>query len=454
MSTDNHVVKNHVYTNQTAAQTINQSAIVVNLYRKTNSSGRDIAANAVLPRICLRISVDNLCRIRRDIRAIRRRSLADLHPLDLLSSSLRLDRGDVIARPSVVPRVSKVELAPSARVSTVAVRGQTAAGSRTPATLRVLGKGNVLGLAGIQGEAQSGMTVPAVHLAVRAVLVPEDHDPRIGVAALELRHVFVLRGLAFRDFDDVAAPGVADVALVGDTAAAAAGAGRGAEACGREGAAGGYRGPVAAGRGGGGGGRGSARVSVSLKRKPLRRDASRGLPCYGSEHGAVHDRADGPACRRHTARQGGNITPVKSKPTSSHEALNCLRSNRYALANAIHGAVNNDLPWTSSTSLDLEWLENSHSHFPRRGSDRISIGYGCIDADRHGMAAPKPNATWNPFLVNEKDNTGEIILANWIFFTFGENKSFNRDLYLYLIIKLKLLASRTMPPAGTYSTLG
>lgn len=51
------------------------------------------------------------------------------------------------------------------------------------------------------------------------------------------------------------------------------------------------------------------------------------------------------------------------------------------------------------------------------------------------MAAPKPNATWNPFLVNEKDNTGEIILANWIFFTFGENKSFNRDLYLYLYVR-------------------
>lgn len=65
----------------------------------------------------------------------------------------------------------------------------------------------------------------AILLAARAEFVPERDGPGLGVLARDLSDVFVLVRVAVGDFDDVATPGVTDVALICVDAAGAGGAG-------------------------------------------------------------------------------------------------------------------------------------------------------------------------------------------------------------------------------------
>lgn len=141
--------------------------------------------------------------------------VAHLHTLELLAGNVGLNRGDVKANPSVVLLVSKVEFAICECIGThVAHWGLLARRVCTHAALGVCVKGNVLGLAGAQGERDCGLAVVAVLPAGWAVLVPEDDLPGFAVLALDLHDVLVVGGVTAGDLDHVAAPWVTGVALV------------------------------------------------------------------------------------------------------------------------------------------------------------------------------------------------------------------------------------------------
>lgn len=192
--------------------------------------------------------------------------LADLHTLDILVGVLGLDGGDIPAGPGVavgqvtaVLAVAEVELTPGAGVATHLVGGELGALGGTPATLGVAVEGNVLGLAGVDGQGEGGAAaVPSVDAAVRADLVPEDHGPGVLDATVNGNHVAVVAGVGLGHLLDVATPGAADVALVEDVVLVVVQGAR-AETLTRELAAGGVVMPVAAAAASGSRGRGRGR---------------------------------------------------------------------------------------------------------------------------------------------------------------------------------------------------
>lgn len=194
----------------------------VDLDVQTDRAGDDGAADAIDTSETLVVGVDNVGTVARDGRALATGVIADLHTLDCKTSELGLDSRDIPAGPAVVACVAKVKFTPGASVAAEVVGGEIVTLCGTPGALGVLIKGNVLGLTGVDREPEGGVAVPAGQLTIRAHLVPEDDGPRVIVGAVDTDDVLVLRGLVARDFDDVAAPGIANVTLVVDSTTATA----------------------------------------------------------------------------------------------------------------------------------------------------------------------------------------------------------------------------------------
>lgn len=188
---------------------------VVQGYGQTDRTGNQVAANTTLSSENSGVGIGNSSSTLGNRRASPvRKSTTNLHTLDSEIGILRLDSGDIEARPARVGGRSEIEFTPGGRVATVAV-GRDGVLGGSPTTLGIGIEGVVLGRSGGEGEAVAGVAVPAVHLAVGADLVP-DHDlPVVGVGALELHDVLVAAGFGAGDLDDVAAVGAADVADVG-----------------------------------------------------------------------------------------------------------------------------------------------------------------------------------------------------------------------------------------------
>lgn len=206
-------------------------ARVVNYDAESDSSAGDVAANTTFSRQSLGVRVGDCAGAGSDDRAARVGILADLHALDSLVGSLGLNGRHIVTGPATVCSVSEVELAPGSAVATIAVGRNRSTGSSSKTTVGVLVEGNVLGLTSFQGETQGRVAIPAIHLSIRTDLVPENNLPGLGVLAGNLGHIFVLRGIAGGDLNDVATPRITNVASVG--VAAAAGASSGTEALGR-----------------------------------------------------------------------------------------------------------------------------------------------------------------------------------------------------------------------------
>lgn len=234
---------------------------VVNGDSQTDRAGGEVTTNTTNVSLSLSVGVADSASTGSNRRASRAKSITDLHTLDSEAGVLSGNSRDIEAGPAAVNGGAEIELTPGGGVATVGVGGDRASGSGET-TVGVLIEGDILGGTGGEAEGLDGVTVPAIHLAVRTVLVPNSDGPVLGVRALELHHVLVLARIGGRDLDDVAAVGVADITSVG--VAATAGTGDTAEAGGRVGAAGrsvspgttgrGGRGRSSAGGGGGGGG--------------------------------------------------------------------------------------------------------------------------------------------------------------------------------------------------------
>lgn len=187
--------------------------------------------------------------------------VANLHTSDVQVGELSDDAGDVPAGETVVLGVAHVELTPGGGVLTDVVGRETLALGGTPTTLGVIIDGNEDAVTGLNSEAQSRVGAPeTVQTASRAVGVPHDDGPGLGVVVLKANNVLVLAGDVLFDTDDVATPGAADVAnVVPVEGANALAGGGGTESGGRVRAVGGVAGPVAGTRraGAGAGARGA-----------------------------------------------------------------------------------------------------------------------------------------------------------------------------------------------------
>lgn len=152
--------------------------------------------------------------------AVLAKVVANTHTLDLEVVELGNDAGNIPAGEAVVLLAAHVELTPGGGVL-AKVGGGDRAGSGSPATLRVVVNGNVLDLVGGKGEVKSLVGGPeSGHLVVRAVGVPEDDVPGLGLGSLETQDVLVLAGGALLNLDNVATPrktDIADVVPVEDT---------------------------------------------------------------------------------------------------------------------------------------------------------------------------------------------------------------------------------------------
>lgn len=222
-------------------------AAVVQGNGQTDRTGNQVTTNTTLVRESSSVGVGNGSSTLGDRRASAvRKSTANLHTLDGKTGILGLNSGDVEARPARVGGRPEVKFTPGGGVATIAVGGDRVL-SGSPATLGIGSKGVVLGRSGGEGEAVTGVAVPAVHLAVGADLVPDYDLPVVGVGALELHDVLVAAGFGAGDLDDVAAVGAADVANI--SVSRAGGLGRRTESIGAVLAAGGDRGPVGTGTG-------------------------------------------------------------------------------------------------------------------------------------------------------------------------------------------------------------
>ena len=238
---------------------VSSLAAVVDGHSQTDRAGRKVATNATNGALIGGVGVVNGASIGSDRRTDGGvESVTDLHTLDSQVGVLGLDSRDIESGPAVVGARTKVELTPGGSVGTVAVGRDSGTLSGSPATLGVGIESNVAGLTRGEGEVHAGIAVPSVHSTVRAVLVPDNNGPVLGVVTLELNNVLVGAGAGLADLDDVATVGVADVTLVGVAGAGAASAGT--EARGRV-AAGGLGGSP----GGGGGGCGSLAAGHTLR---------------------------------------------------------------------------------------------------------------------------------------------------------------------------------------------
>lgn len=205
----------------TPKATSNRLLVPVNLDVETDGARDDGAADTIDLTKVEGVGVDHTGGVAADRRALVAVVVADLHALDVNTGSLGLDGGNIPARPAVVAGVAKVEFTPGAGVAAELVNRQVLTLGGTPGALGVVVESNVLDLTGVEGELEGGVAVPAGQLAIRADLVPEDHGPGVSVAAVDADDVLVLMGLVGFDLDDVAAPGVTNVALVEDDVAAA-----------------------------------------------------------------------------------------------------------------------------------------------------------------------------------------------------------------------------------------
>lgn len=270
-------------------------ALVVNGDSKTDSTTtRKVTTNTTSISLSRSVGVVDRSSVRSDRRASATQSITDAHTLHRQASILRHDSRDIESRPATVRRAGEVKLSPCGRISAVVISGDGARSS-SPSTARVVVKGNVLGVTGGEFECESGVAVPAGHLAVGAALVEEDDSPGLLVLALELGDVLVVCSIALGHLDHVAAPGVAGVASVGNATAAAGGAA--AEALGGVGSAGGSSRPGSTtaasgrGRGSGGGARGGRRSDRDKRGRTLVDvgQAARGEGCQQHESlGKLH----------------------------------------------------------------------------------------------------------------------------------------------------------------------
>lgn len=166
---------------------------------------------------------DQFC-VRRDSRALIHIRQTHAQTLNRLLGFLRLNTGHIPTRQLLVFDIRKVKLTPSRAIPAVLVLRDGVARRHGKPTLRILIKCNVDDLIGVQGEVQRRVPVPARHGAIGTDLVPEQDHPGLGVWcfwAVNLRNVFVCRccGAVFYR-DDVAAPGFANVTLIGDAVTA------------------------------------------------------------------------------------------------------------------------------------------------------------------------------------------------------------------------------------------
>lgn len=141
--------------------------------------------------------------------------------LNRLLGFLSLNTGHIPARHVLVLGICEVELTPSRAIPTELILGDGVSRCCCKCTLRVLVKRNVDDLVCMQGEVQRRVAVPTCHGTIRPDLVPEHNCPGLGVfgfGAVYLHNIFVRggRGTVFNR-DDVAAPGVTNIAFIADT---------------------------------------------------------------------------------------------------------------------------------------------------------------------------------------------------------------------------------------------
>ena len=183
--------------------------------REASRTSRQVASNTTDVFLGVHVRVVHILPAAGDGRAGAAFGVANLHALDRLASLLGLDRGNVEANPLAVLPIAKVEFTVCRGIrAPLAGRELLACRHRRQAALCVLVEGDVLLLSGTEGELERGLAVVPVLLAVRAELVPEADLPRLLVLARHLRDVLVSRRIAGGDLGDVAAPGIARVALV------------------------------------------------------------------------------------------------------------------------------------------------------------------------------------------------------------------------------------------------
>jgi len=200
-------------------------AAVVNGNSQTDTVARaKVTTDTTNSSLSRGVGIVNSTSVGSDRRASTTESITDLHALDRKTSVLDLNSRDIEARPAVVGSGAEVELAPGGSVATGRISRDSGALSSGPATLGVIGESDVDRRAGGKSEGVAGVAVPAVHLAILAVLVPDSDGPVVGAGALELGNVLVLAGIRGGDLNDVAAVGVADVARVGHVATGGTGA--------------------------------------------------------------------------------------------------------------------------------------------------------------------------------------------------------------------------------------
>jgi hypothetical protein len=197
---------------------------VVNSDSETNGTGGDVTTNTTDISLSTGVGVVNGTSIGSDGRAGAAKSITDLHTLNGETGILSLNGRDIETRPAVVGSGAKVKLTPGGGVGTRAASGDRGALRGGPATLGIGIESVVLGSTGRKSKSLASVAIEAVHLAILAILVPDNNGPVIGVVARELNYVLVVAGVGLGNLNDVATVGVADVTDVGIAAAGGAGA--------------------------------------------------------------------------------------------------------------------------------------------------------------------------------------------------------------------------------------
>lgn len=177
--------------------------------------------------------------------------ITDTHTLNVKTTELRNDAGNIPTGVTIVLSVAHVKLTPGGSPLTDVVGGDFLTRSGSPSTLRVLIDGDILDFVGVETEGEGLVRSPeAIHLTVRTVSVPENDFPGLIVATLETDNVLVLVGIGLVYLNDIASPGNADITLVIPVQSTASlGGGSGTESLGDIVSAGGGSVPVARGVG-------------------------------------------------------------------------------------------------------------------------------------------------------------------------------------------------------------
>ena len=195
----------------------------VQFHHQTNRASSNRASQAINTLLGTVISILNeLCPTSNSGTLVHIRE-AYSHALHGLLCILRLNTGDIPTGESLILRVAEIPLPPSRAVASHLVGWDLVPGSSSEAALGVFIDSNIDNFVGGDFEFQRRVAVPAGHLVVGPDLVPEHDGPGLCVLILrsvDLSDVFVLGsgGSVFYG-DDIAAPGIADVAHVADSVA-------------------------------------------------------------------------------------------------------------------------------------------------------------------------------------------------------------------------------------------